>query len=59
MRGSLEAVLKLSAVGVEGPRHQGQAGGEVRRHGKQSGTVCLSTQKVRVKKLRLRKKAGG
>jgi len=58
-RASLEAVLELSAVGVAGPRHQGQAGGEVRRHGKQSGTVCLSTQKVRVRKPRLRKKGGG
>jgi transposase-like protein len=58
-RASIEAVLELSAVGVAGPRHQGQAGGEVRRHGKQSGTVCLSTQKVRVEKPRLRKKGGG
>lgn len=58
-RASLEAVLELSASGVAGPRHQGQAGGEVRRHGHQSGTVCLSTQKVRVKKPRLRRKGGG
>lgn len=58
-RASLEAVLELSASGIAGPRHQGQAGGEIRRHGKQSGTVCLSTQKVRVKKPRLRKKGGG
>ena len=58
-RASLEAVLELSAVGVAGPRHQGQAGGEVRRHGKQSGRVCLSTQKVRVSKPRLRKRGGG
>ena len=58
-RASIEAVLELSASRVAGPRHQGQAGGEVRRHGKQSGTVCLSTQKVRVRKPRLRKKGGG
>lgn len=58
-RASLEAVLELSASNVAGPRHQGQAGGEIRRHGKQSGTVCLSTQKVRVKKPRLGKKGGG
>jgi putative transposase len=58
-RASLEAVLELSAARVAGPRHQGKAGGEVRRHGKQSGTVCLSTQKVRVRKPRLRKKGGG
>ena len=58
-RASLEAVLELSASNVAGPRHQGQGGGEIRRHGKQSGTVCLSTQKVRVRKPRLRKKSGG
>jgi transposase-like protein len=58
-RARLEAVLELSAAGVAGPRHQGQAGGEVRRHGKQSGRVCLSTQKVRVRKPRLRKRGGG
>lgn len=58
-RASLEAVLELSAARVAGPRHPGKAGGEVRRHGKQSGTVCLSTQKVRVRKPRLRKKGGG
>jgi len=58
-RASIEAVLELSAAGVAGPRHQGRTGGEVRRHGKQSGTVCLSTQKVRVDKPRLRRKGGG
>lgn len=58
-RATLEAVLELSARGVAGPRHPGKAGGEIRRHGTQQGTVCLSTQKVRVKKPRLRKKGGG
>jgi putative transposase len=58
-RASLEAVLELSARGVAGPRHQGKAGGEIRRHGSQQGTVCLSTQKVRLRKPRLRKKGGG
>ena len=58
-RASLEAVLQLSAATVAGPPHQGKAGGEVRRHGRQSGVVCLSTQKVRVTKPRLRKKGGG
>ena len=56
---SLEAVLQLSALTVAGPPHQGKPGGEVRRHGSQSGVVCLSTQKVRVNKPRLRKKGGG
>ena len=58
-RASLEAVLQLSAATVAGPPHQGKLGGEVRRHGSQSGVVCLSTQKVRVDKPRLRKKGGG
>ena len=58
-RASLEAVLELSARGVAGPKHQGKAGGDVRRHGTQRGTVCLSTQKVRVRKPRLRRKSGG
>ena len=58
-RAALEAVLQLSAAQVAGPPHQGKPGGEVRRHGSQPGTVCLSTQKVRVRKPRLRTKAGG
>lgn len=58
-RAALEAVLQLSAQQIAGPRHQGQAGGEVRRHGTQRGVVCLSTQKVRVNKPRLRTKSGG
>ena len=58
-RASMEAVLQLSAGTVAGPPHQGKAGGEVRRHGSQPGVVCLSTQKVRVRKPRLRKKGGG
>ena len=58
-RAALEAVLELSAAQVAGPRHQGQAGGAVRRHGSQPGAVCLCTQKVRVRKPRLRTKAGG
>jgi len=59
-RTTLEAVLELSARTVAGPRHQGQAGGgEIRRHGRQAGVVCLSTQRVRVDKTRLRHKEGG
>jgi transposase-like protein len=58
-RASLEAVLQLSAGTVAGPPHQGKSGGEVRRHGSQPGVVCLSTQKVRVSKPRLRSKGGG
>lgn len=58
-RAALEAVLKISAAEVAGPPHQGKAGGEIRRHGIQAGRVCLSTQKVRVRKPRLRKRSGG
>jgi len=58
-RAALEAVLELSAAQVAGPPHQGKPGGAVRRHGTQPGTVSLSTQKVRVRKPRLRTKAGG
>ena len=55
----VERVLQLSAEQVAGPRHQGKARGEVRWHGTQDGVVALSTQKIRVKKPRLRKKSGG
>ena len=59
-RASLEAVLQLSATTVAGPPHQGKpGGGENRRHGSQEGVVCLSTQRVRVNKPRLRRKGGG
>jgi transposase-like protein len=58
-RAALEAVLELSAAQVAGPPHQGKPGGAVRRHGSQPGRVSLSTQKVRVRKPRLRTKAGG
>jgi len=58
-RAALEAVLELSASQIAGPPHQGKVGGEVRRHGKQSGSVRLSTQKVRVDRPRLRRKGGG
>ena len=55
----VEAVLSLSAISVAGERHQGQAGGAVRRHGRQGGVVRLSERKLRVKRPRLRRKGGG
>jgi putative transposase len=55
----VERVLELSAEQVAGSRHQGKAAGEIRWHGSQEGVVTLSTQKIRVKKPRLRKKSGG
>ncbi len=55
----IEAVLALSAISVAGERHQGKAGGEVRRHGRQRGLVRLSERKLRVERPRLRRKGGG
>jgi len=58
-RATLEAVLEISAAGVAGENHQGKAGGEIVRHGRQSGTVALKDRKVQVDRPRLRKRAGG
>jgi len=58
-RAALEAVLELSAAQMAGPPHQGKPGGEIHRHGKQPGSVRLSTQRVRVKRPRLRERLGG
>jgi transposase-like protein len=44
---------------VAGGRHQGKAGGEIGWHGTQEGVVTLSTEKIRVRKPRLREKRGG
>jgi transposase-like protein len=58
-RATLEAVLEISAAGVAGENHQGKAGGEIVRHGRQSGTVALKDRKVQVDRPRLRKREGG
>ena len=58
-RGTLEAILLMSAQEVAGPRHPGRSGGEVRWHGRQPGVVTLSDRKVRVERPRLRKKGSG
>jgi hypothetical protein len=55
-RATLEAILKLSAQEVGGPKHPGKAGGEIRWHGRQQGVVCLAERKLRVDKPRLRRK---
>lgn len=57
-RATVEAVLKLSAQAVAGPKHKGTAAGEVRWHGSQQGCVRLSDRKLRVQKPRLRRKCG-
>ena len=58
-RATLEAVLQISAAGVAGESHQGKAGGDVVRHGRQSGIVSLKDRKVHVERPRLRKREGG
>src|SRR5947207_11199223 len=58
-RATIEAVLQISATGVAGESHQGKAGGEIVRHGRQSGVVPLTDRKVQVSRPRLRKRGGG
>jgi putative transposase len=59
-RATIEAVLKLSAQEMAGPKHPGRkTSGDVGYHGQQKGVVCLSERKVRVQKPRLRRKGGG
>ncbi len=58
-RASIEAVLQLSAEGVAGPPHPGKKGGAVGWHGGETGTVCLSERRLRVRRPRLRKKRPG
>ena len=58
-RATLEAVLQISAANVAGENHQGKAGGEIVRHGQQSGTVALKDRKVQIDRPRLRKRGGG
>jgi putative transposase len=59
-RATIEAILKLSAQEVAGPKHPGRkTAAEVGYHGQQRGVVCLSERKLRVRKPRLRRRAGG
>jgi len=58
-RATIEAVLQISASGVAGESHQGKAGGEILRHGRQSGVVPLTDRKVQVSRPRLRRRGGG
>jgi len=58
-RAAIEALLRLSAQEVAGPKHQGQAAGPIRWHGYQPGVVCLAERKLRVEKPRLRRKGKG
>ena len=59
-RATIETVLQLSAEQVAGPPQPGKKrDGEVVFHGTQAGHVHLKERKLRVRKPRLRKKAGG
>lgn len=58
-RATIEAVLKLSAYQVAGPRTPGRRRQEVGWHGRQRGRVCLKERKLGVSKPRLRAQGGG
>ena len=55
-RATIEAILKLSAQELAGPKHPGKSTGAVRWHGRQKGVVALAERKLRVDKPRLRVK---
>ena len=49
-RATIEAILKLSAQEVAGPKHPGKATGAIRWHGGQNGVVSLAERKLRAPK---------
>jgi len=56
-RATIEAVLRMSAAGIAGPKQQGQkADRDVAYHGSQPGRVALRERQLRVEKPRLRRK---
>jgi transposase-like protein len=55
----VSAILELSAARLTGACHQGKAGGEFVRHGRQPGAVYLGGSKVRIERPRVRSKSGG
>jgi transposase-like protein len=56
-RATIEAILRMSAEGVAGPRQQGRKSDRaVYWHGSQPGRVALRERQLRVEKPRLRKK---
>ena len=58
-RATIEAVLKISAQELAGPKHPGRkTAREVGYHGQQKGVVCLAERKLRVQKPRLRRRRG-
>jgi transposase-like protein len=56
-RATIEAILRMSAAGVAGPKRQGKAADrDVVYHGSQTGRVPLRERELRVDKPRLRRK---
>jgi len=56
-RATIEAVLRMSAAGIAGPKQQGKkADRDVAYHGSQPGRVALRERQLRVEKPRLRRK---
>jgi putative transposase len=58
-RATIEAVLRLSAQQVAGPKHPGKAAGEITWYGRQKATIPLAERKLRINKPRLRRKGQG
>ena len=54
----IEQMLLMAAESVAGAKHPGRHAGDVRWHGRQSGTVNLGTSKLKVTRPRLRGPAG-
>jgi transposase-like protein len=52
------SLLEISARSLTGAPHQGRGGGEYVRHGRQDGAVYLAGSKVRLRRPRVRSKAG-
>ena len=54
----VSAILEISAARLTGAIHQGKAGGEFVRHGRQPGAVYVGGSKVRIDRPRVRSKSG-
>jgi putative transposase len=55
----LQAMFEMSVQNLVGVSHRGKRGGDVLRHGHQGGSISLATQKIHVRKPRLRQRKGG
>lgn len=54
----VSAILEISASRLTGACHQGKAGGEFVRHGRQPGSIYVGGSKVRIERPRVRTKSG-